>query len=225
MRSASFAFFCATLVAQNRTLDDAAAIGSQIAEEVHRSTTPVEPQAVQDYVAQLGAKLTAQLPSRAFAYTFSVVNVDLTNALHEPLALPGGYIFVPLSLLLTAKDEGEFAGMLAQAIARGPLLIKNNAGTTGTIPLIFVGGFAGDSVLPAAAMEQRRGMELQADTSAALAMSNAGFEPAARLAALQGAILDLPPAAYTESDEFYGIQERARPAPPKPQSRPSLLRK
>jgi len=151
---------------------------------------------------------------------------------------------VPLSLLLTAKDEAEFAGMLAQAIARGPILIKNNAGT---IPLIFFGGFT-DCLLPASAMDQVRVMELQADTTAVLAMPRAGFDPAAllryvervqppdqphspfparaaRVAALRETIRDLPPATYAQSDEFYRIQERARPAPPKPQPPPSLLSK
>lgn len=150
-----------------------------------------------------------------------------------------------MSLLLTAEGEAEFAGMLAQAIARGPLPIKSN---TGTIPLIFVDSFASDPLLPTAAMEQRRGMELQADAFAVSAMSRAGFDPsallryiervqprdqprspfparAARIAALQDAIHGLPPATYAESEEFHGIQEQVLPTPPKPPSRPSLLRK
>jgi len=67
MRPTAFAFFCLTLVAQNRTLDKEVALGRQIVEQVRRSTTLVEPEVVQDYVAQLGARLTARFPSRAFA--------------------------------------------------------------------------------------------------------------------------------------------------------------
>ncbi len=118
MRFASFVFFCVTLPAQDRTLDKISVLGKQLADEVARTTAPVESQEVQDYVARLGARLTAQLPNPALAYTFSTVSSNRTNALHEPLAIPGGYIFVPSSLLLTANDEAEFAGMLAQAIAR-----------------------------------------------------------------------------------------------------------
>jgi predicted Zn-dependent protease len=102
----------------------------------------VESKPVQNYVAQLGAKLSAELASPALVYTFSVVETDQTNSLSEPLVLPGGYIFVPLSLLLAARDEGEFAGMLAQAMARHPLRIHAYAGT---ITTTLIGGWAGDS--------------------------------------------------------------------------------
>jgi predicted Zn-dependent protease len=239
MRSAAFAFFCLTLAAQDRPLDKEAALGRQMAEEIRRSTTLVEPQAVQDYVTQLGARLAAQLPNSAFAYTISVVDTDETNALHQPLVLPGGYIFVPLSLLLAANDEAEFAGMLAQAMARRPLQIKNNG--AGTIPIVFVGGWGDSLLIPSAEVDQWRSMELQADTSAAVAMSRAGFDPAAlvrymerlqppdrrysafpprasRIAALEQTIRDLPPSAHMQSDEFYRIQELARPATSKPRS-------
>jgi predicted Zn-dependent protease len=253
MRSALFLFFCLTLAAQDRThgLDKEAALGRQMAEEVSRSSMPAEPQAVQDYVAQLGARLTAWLPNRYFPYTFSVVITDRTNALHEPIVLPGGYVFIPVSLLLTATHEAELAGMLAQAIARGPRLVKSDSGT---IPIYFASGLSLEgleALIPADAPTRWRGIELQADASAAAAMSRAGFDPAAllrylervqpldrprspfppraaRIRALQEAIRNLPPAAYTESDEFYRIREHLRPtpeAPSKSQPIPSLLNK
>jgi predicted Zn-dependent protease len=244
MRSAAFAFFCLALAAQDRPLDKEAALGRQMAEDVRRSTTLVEPQAIQDYVTQLGAKLAAQLPNSPFGYTISVVDTDQTNALHQPLVLPGGYIFVPLSLLLAANKEAEFAGMLAQAMGRRPLQIKNNG--AGMIPTVFVGGWGDSLLIPAAAVDGWRLMQLQADTSAAVAMSRAGFDPAAlvryierlqppdrrysafpprasRIAALEQTIRDLPPSANMQSGEFQRIQELARPAPSKP--RPPALRR
>jgi predicted Zn-dependent protease len=232
------------LAAQDLTLDKQAAIGKQLADEVRRHTAPLQSQEVQNYVMHLGARITGQLRDPAFSFTFSVVSTEEDNALHEPLALPGGYIFVPSNLLLAADDEAEFAGMLAQAVARAPLALKNHARTAGTMPFMFVEGFAGDSVFPTGAFDQRREMELQADTSAILSMSRAGFDPAAllryiervqppdrprspfparadRIAALQKAIRDLPSASYSESDEFYAIQEQVRPLPPSP---PTLIR-
>jgi predicted Zn-dependent protease len=244
MRSTAFAFFCLTLAAQDRPLDKEAALGRQMAGEIRRSTTLAEPQAIQDYVTQVGARLATQLPNPAFGYTISVVDTDQTNALHEPVVLPGGYIFVPLSLLLAANHEAEFAGMLAQAMARRPLQIKNNG--VGTIPTVFVGGWGDSLLIPAAAvtvlnLDRWRTMELQADTTAAVAMSRAGFDPAAlvryierlqppdrrysafppraaRIAALEQTIRDLPPSANMHSDEFQRIQELARPATSKPRS-------
>jgi hypothetical protein len=104
MRIALFAFFCLTLAAQNRTFE--ADLAKQLAEEVRLQTTPVDSQAVQNYVEQLGAKLAAELPG-AVPYTFSVVETHRTDASYDALALPGGYVFVPLKLPLTAKDEAD----------------------------------------------------------------------------------------------------------------------
>ena len=132
MRLASFALFCLTLAGQSLTKDKVAALARNLAEEVDRHTTPVQAQEVQNYVAQLGAKIAAQLPAPSRSFTFSVVSTGEDNALHEPLAIPGGYIFVPSNLLLTAREEAEVAGMLAQAIARLPILIESK---TGTIPI------------------------------------------------------------------------------------------
>jgi predicted Zn-dependent protease len=258
MRVATFALFCLTLGAQDLSvnqlsLNKQAALGRQLAEDVRRNTTAVADQAVQDYVAQLGARLARQLPDAVFPDTFSVIASARTNALHEAQALPGGYVFVPVDLLLTVKDEAEFAGMLAQSMARGPLLFKGGLvkGDSGTIPIFFVGG-ADSVLLPAGMMKQLQSMELQVDTSAVSAMSRAGFDPGAllryiervqppdgrisqfppraeRLAGLRAAIQNLPPAdTIQSSDEFYRIQELARaaaPAPPaEPRTVPSLKR-
>jgi predicted Zn-dependent protease len=190
MRVAAFALFCLTLGAQDLSLNKQAALDRELAEDVRRNTTAIADQAVQDYVAQLGASLSRQLPDAVFPYTLSVIGSARasarTNALHEAQALAGGYVFVSVDLVLAAKDEAEFAGMLAQSMARGPLLFKGGSvkGDSGTIPIIFAGGFldGADSVLlPAGMMKQSQEMELQADKSAVAAMSQAGFDPGALL--------------------------------------------
>ena len=238
MRLAPFALFCLTLAGQSLAQEKEAALGRALAEDVDRRTTPVQAPEVQNYVARLGAKIAAQLPAPSRGFTFSVVFTGEDNALHEPLAIPGGYIFVPSSLILTARDEAEFAGMLAQAIARVPVLI---ASTTGTIPIVYGDSF-NNVPMPAGVIDRRRERELHADASSILLLSRAGFDPAAllryvervqpldrprspfparadRIAALQKAIRDLPPASYFQSDEFYAIQEQVRslrPPPPRP---------
>jgi predicted Zn-dependent protease len=238
------AVFCLALAAQNSTLDKQAASEKQMLEAVHGFSTPVETQAVQDYVARLGAKLAIQLPASTVPYSFLVVDL-WENGLPEALVLPGGHVFVPLSLLRTAKDEAEFAGMLAQAIARAPLLEQQD--------FILLCLFYQTGATPLPFLKRWRGIELRADTSAAVAMSRAGFDPGAllryiervqpldqaasplpprakRIAALQKAISNLPPTAYTGSDEFTVVQELARPTAPKQtgyswatSARPSLL--
>ena len=242
MRLAPFALFCVTLAGQSLNQDKVAALGRGLAEEVNRHTTPVQSPGVQSYVARIGAKITAQLPAPPRSFAFSVVSTGDDNGLHEPLALPGGYIFVPSNLLLTARDEAEFAGMLAQAMARVPVVIESRPGT---IPVVYADNF--DSMLPIGMIDRRREKELQADASAVLLLSRVGFDPAAllhyvervqpvdgprspfparadRIAALQKAIGDLPSAPYSESNEFYAIQELVRPLPPPPPP-PTLFRK
>jgi predicted Zn-dependent protease len=238
-----------TLAAQSLTTERQTAIGTQIADEVSRNTRPVESIEVQNYVAQLGAKIASRfvLPDASLKFTFSVVSTENDNSLHEPLVLPGGYIIVPSRLLLTASNEAEFAGMLAQAIARGllPIQVAQNSGAS--IPVFTViGNFMGDNALPGVAIGRQREAELQSDKFAVLAMSRVGFDPAAllrfidrmqppdtprspfpphaaRIAALREALRDVPPAAYAENDEFYTVQQRLRPAPPEPRSPPSLF--
>lgn len=231
MRFLWLAVFCLTLAAQNPTPAKQAAVERQMLETVHLFTTPVEPQAVQDYVSLLGARLATQLPAGAVPYSFVVVDF-WENGLPEALLLPADHIFVPLHLLQTAKDEAEFAGMLAQAIALAPLL-KQPDFMCGNqlLCLMYETGN-----IPMSLLRQRRGMELRADTSAAAAMARAGFDPAAllryiqrvqpsdqptsplpprakRIAALRKAISTLPPTAYTgNSQDFSVVQKLARPA-------------
>jgi predicted Zn-dependent protease len=217
MRSALFICLGATLIAQNNTSDRSAAIAREQAEEVRRTTERVEQPAVQHYVAKLGTRLDADA-------TFSVIKNSRAKGLQGPIAMPGGYIFVPASSLLAANDEAEFAGMLAQAIVRARKPIRPM--TPGTIPLFFgTDSLDGGGALMSA---QRHADELEADAIAVPLMSRAGFDPAAllryverrqpldrpdapfpiradRIAGLQQAIRDLPPANYSESDEFHAI--------------------
>jgi predicted Zn-dependent protease len=242
MRLALFPLACLTLLAQSPGLTPAreAAIGRQVAENIRRSTTPVESQAVQDYVGRLGARLVAELPDSASSYTFSVVSTDSSNTLHEPLAIPGGYVFVPTSLLLAANDEAEFAGMLARAIVQPTYLTQAHTGASPTIPVFTLI----DSFSPMSTMAQSRQIQLEADKSAVPMMSRAGFDPAAllryiervqpsdaardaRIVALREAISEVPPASYVDSGQFRSIQDRVRSLtvpPTRTHPAPSLFR-
>lgn len=125
------------------------ALGASLAQQIQQRATPLNNRAALAYVQRLGAKLAAQLPEPRFNYTFAVTASDESNTLHEPLSFPGGYIFVPSSLLLAAQDESEFAGMLAHAMAHVAARHTTRLATRGataqlaTIPLINNGGVAG----------------------------------------------------------------------------------
>lgn len=167
-----------------------AALGAALAKDVQRQSHPLPSPAVQQYVAAVGESLRAHLPDSTLTFTFSVIEDSPTGPMREPMALPGGYIFVPASLILDARDEAEFAGMLAHAMAHVAERHGTRAATrgqmanAGTIPLIYMGGWAGagaaGSVLvPVGFLKDQRNYELEADRDAVRLMSAAGFDPRA----------------------------------------------
>lgn len=162
------------------------ALGKQLAAQIeHEIPLILDRPAAVEYVSRLGTKLAGQLPEPRFSYTFKITASDPSNVLHEPLALPGGYIFVPPSLFLAALDEAEFAGMLAHAmahvsarhgtrqatgselakIAKAPLILKSGVWTTA--------GFRGSAEF----LQFSEAYEREADKLAVAMISNAGYDP------------------------------------------------
>jgi predicted Zn-dependent protease len=88
-----------------------AALGASLAAEVRKNVTVVESVALNQYVERIGRKLAAVLPDSGINYTYTVVENNIGGSTYEPLAAPGGYIFIPASLFFTARNEAEFAGM------------------------------------------------------------------------------------------------------------------
>jgi predicted Zn-dependent protease len=162
-----------------------AVLGAQLAQEVRRSTTAIDSTTVHNYVERRGRQLAAQLPGAGSGFTFEAVD-GLTSPTHEPVSLPGGYIFVPASLILTAQNEAEFAGMLAHAIAhvveRHGTRQATRASIMGDVPLVYVGGWSGhggEASLPVGFLGFWRAFELEADGLAVKMISGAGYDPRA----------------------------------------------
>jgi predicted Zn-dependent protease len=231
-----------SLSAQNANLYSRAkeaALGAEFAAQVQRNSTPVNNPAALRYVEQVGARLAAQLPEPRFTYTFALINPlsgVANNAVQEPLALPGGYIFVPSSVFLAARDEAEFAGVLAHAMAHVADRDGTRQATRGTvaqlatIPLIFLGGSTrigtpqGSSVaIPVAFVQFSNAYEEQADMLAVKMASGAGYEAEGLLRYLNrespgdpriDAIrreLQTPPT--NSNDEFLRMQNQLRNSP------------
>jgi predicted Zn-dependent protease len=164
-----------------------AALGAQLARETRSKTKIVENDAVLGYVQQIGTRLIAQLPGEPpFPYTFAIT-AEFDSAPLEPQWLPGGYIFVPASLILAAQDEAEFAGVLAHAIihvgARHAtrLASREHLAQQASIPLVFVGGWTANAatMLPVGLLQVQRQFESEADLQAVKLLSSAGYEPSA----------------------------------------------
>jgi len=172
------------------SLEKEAALGQQLAAEFTRDNPVVEIPSVQQYVQQLGDRLVAEFAGPPFTYKYALVADSPT--FNEMVAMPGGSVFVPLSIILAARDEDEFAGILAHAIAH----IANRDGSrqatkaelmnTASIPLIYMGGWTGYAIregaslaIPIGFAQFQRKMELADDQLAARNMAALGYDPAA----------------------------------------------
>jgi predicted Zn-dependent protease len=167
------------------------ALGRQLAAEFQRDTTPLVSPAALAYINGMGQRLAAQIGGPPFTYTFALVADDPT-VVHEVAAFPGGFLFVPASLILAVKDEDELAGMLAHAIAhvasRDGTRLATRADLTNTsaVPVIYMGGWTGYAVrqgqsmaVPLGLLQMWRTLELDADRLAASKMPAAGYDPKA----------------------------------------------
>ena len=170
------------------TKEKEAALGKQLADDVRRTTTRLD-DAVQAYVERVGRRLAEHLPDTSSTFHFEVIVDDRGGPTHEPIALPGGYIFVPQALLKAAHDESEFAGMLAHAmvhvVARHGMRTATQIqlANQATIPLIYVGGWEGaaSAIIPVAFRKFWRAYELDADSVAVSVMAASGYRPASFL--------------------------------------------
>jgi predicted Zn-dependent protease len=163
-----------------------AALGRQLAQEFRKTITPLQNADASDYVKRVGAKLAAQF-SGGWTYQIETIREDRGGATHEPVAFPGGFIFVSANLIAAARNEAEFAGMLAHAMAHVAArhgtrlatksdlaqmapMAKENAGW-------MRGSFPGAPV-PMGMLAFQRANELEADYLAVQAMAAAGYDPA-----------------------------------------------
>jgi predicted Zn-dependent protease len=223
-----------------------AALGAGLAAEMQKDTSPVNDAVIQDWVSDLGRRLAGQDDR---PWRFQVISNDVGGSTHEPRWFPGGYIFVPASLIAAAANESEVAGMLAHSMAH---VIGRDGMRTSvdgqTIPLIFIGGWNNeeDGVFPAGLLSAQRTSEFEADRRAAGIIEAAGYGSSAlleyiartqrdrsgsalpvreqRIGALQALVSTSPP-PQPPSPEFAALQDRARELLTAPRREPPTLRR
>jgi len=199
-----------------------------MSQEIVKSATLIPDPAVRAYVSELATKLGG----RNLLLTLQVTDTDRGRS-HEPIWLPGGYMFISADLIRAARTESEFAGMMAHALAHEVGDDSRRIAETtpmGTIPFVFVGSADGSEFMPRAYTARARPFELEADASAARMMLAAGYDPIAlfdylsrveprdneRMEALTKAIADLTPPpdpVVVDSSDFRKIQERLTKPP------------
>src|SRR6476469_8579824 len=102
-----------SLVAQVSTVsrEKELALGAALAFEFRKRATVVADSRAENLVHKLAGE------SSPFTWRVEVMAEDLGGSTHEPSTFPGGYLFVPVALMTSARDESEPAAMLAHAMA------------------------------------------------------------------------------------------------------------
>ena len=90
--------------------DKERALGKQLAADVLKRGRPVESAEQIEYLRRTGDRLASQLPGTV--WTFQAVIADSA----EPMPFPGGIILVPDAFFGAARNDDEFAAMLAHSM-------------------------------------------------------------------------------------------------------------
>ena len=174
-------------------------LGKQLAQQVEQHAKIVDDPVIAEYVNRIGQNLVRNSDAKV-PFTIKVIDSDEVNA----FALPGGYFYVNTGLIDLAEDEAELAGVMAHEIAHVAARHGTRSATRAqliqyaSIPLLFIGGWAGYGVqqaanfaIPMTMLKFSRTFEKDADFLGVQYLYKAGYDPAAmvqffeRLKALQ----------------------------------------
>jgi beta-barrel assembly-enhancing protease len=120
------------------------ALGKQLAQEIEREAKLVDDPLPAEFVNRLAQNLARNSDIKV-PVTAKVIDSDQVNA----FALPGGFLFVNTGLILKAETEAELASAVSHEIAHVAARHGTRQASRGqivniaTIPLIFLGGWAG----------------------------------------------------------------------------------
>ena len=169
------------------SLEKEITVGKGLAQEIEKSAKIVEDPIIAEYVNRIGQNLVRNSDARV-PFTIKVIDAEEVNA----FSLPGGFLFVNLGLINLAEDESELAGDMAHEIAHVTARHGTRQASRGTItnlatiPLIFMGGWAGYGIrqatnvaIPITFLKFSRAFEEEADILGIQYLYKTGYEPLA----------------------------------------------
>jgi len=169
------------------SLEREIALGKQLAQEVERQAKVVEDPIIAEYINRVGQNIVRNSDAKV-PFTIKVLDTEEVNA----FALPGGFFFVNTGLILKADTEAELAGVMAHEIAHVAArhgtrqATKGDLMQIGTIPLIFMGGWAGYAIrqgmglaIPMGFLQFTRAAETEADYLGLQYLYKSGYDPIA----------------------------------------------
>jgi predicted Zn-dependent protease len=143
------------------------ALGAALASEFRKRSTVVADSRAENLVRKLAGEASP------FTWRVEVVAEDLGGSTHEPAAFPGGYLFVPVALMASTRDESELAAMLAHAMVH---VLERHGLSQGSKTPVYIGA---GPVMPRGLLAQQRSFEVEADRRAVAMLIAAGYDPAA----------------------------------------------